>query len=84
MPENMQFEWIIILRFFLNHTGASKKLRITEAEVENLIQFWLKYSSDREGGRKRRAEKKRCKSSYRKNMESYFSQTRSFSFNMAS
>jgi len=32
-----------------------------EADTEVAIQNWLKYASDRSGGRKRRLEKKRSK-----------------------
>ena len=46
---------------FLIYTGASKKLKITDAEVENFIQLRLKYNFDRAGGRKRRPETKRGK-----------------------
>lgn len=31
----------------------------TEADVEKVIKDWLRYSADRDGGRKRRAEKKK-------------------------
>ena len=37
---------------------------VKEAETEAAIAKWLKYSADRDGGRKARAEKKRSKIYY--------------------
>ncbi|KAK6493021.1 hypothetical protein HHUSO_G2485 [Huso huso] len=39
--------------------AAAKKSSVTEADTEARMRSWLKYSGDRDGGRKRRAEKKK-------------------------
>ncbi|MGH0145686.1 UNVERIFIED_CONTAM: hypothetical protein FKN15_006056 [Acipenser sinensis] len=39
--------------------SAAKKSSVTEADTEARMRSWLKYSGDRDGERKRRAEKKK-------------------------
>ena len=40
---------------------AAKLSSIKESQTEDAIRKWLKYACDRDGGRKRRAEKQKCK-----------------------
>ena len=40
---------------------AGKRVDILEAATQDWIQEWLKYSPDRDGGRQRRADKKKGK-----------------------
>ena len=40
---------------------AAKLSSIKESQTEDTIRKWVKYACDRDGGRKRRAEKQRCK-----------------------
>ena len=42
-------------------SAAAKSSGIKEAESEAAIKTWLKYAADRNGGRKRRAEKQKGK-----------------------
>ncbi|MGH0174651.1 UNVERIFIED_CONTAM: hypothetical protein FKN15_014282 [Acipenser sinensis] len=40
--------------------SAAKKSSVMEADTEDRMRSWLKYSGDRDGERKRRAEKKKA------------------------
>ena len=40
---------------------AAKLSSIKESQMEDAIRKWVKYACDRDGGRKRRAEKQKCK-----------------------
>ena len=40
---------------------AAKLSSIKEWQTEDAIRKWLKYACDQDGGRKRRAEKQKCK-----------------------
>ena len=42
---------------FIYFSAAAKSSGIKDAESEAAIKTWLKYATDRDGGRKRRAEK---------------------------
>ena len=44
---------------YYNILDAAKCSDIREADTEKCIKSWLRYASDRHGGRKRRAEKKK-------------------------
>ena len=48
--------WISVHELYL-FLDVAKRTQISEAVSEDLIKKWLKYASDRDGGRKRRAEK---------------------------
>ena len=46
-------------------SDAAKYSGIKEADCEELVKRWLKYAGDRDGGRKKRAEKQKRKYSWR-------------------
>lgn len=48
-----------IMSFFIFISAAAKRSGIKEADSEAAIKTWLRYAGDREGGRKRRAERQR-------------------------
>ena len=48
----------IVISFTIT-SEAAKSHSYTEAQAEEAIKKWLKYASDRDGGRRRRLEKKK-------------------------
>ena len=50
---------MFVINLLFHIADAAKKGGVKEAESEHKVRDWLRYAKDRDGGRRRRAEKKR-------------------------